>query len=119
MVPVPAPPLKRRIVAERPAGGASAAVIWLTPFAVIVPTMLAVGVVRLIAPRGKADWERYLKALAALLESSLNAAVAYRAAGIQPASQRPARARTRPAGVTRPGGKPGVSRAAASGRRKH
>ncbi len=119
MLPVPAPPLKRLHPARTPPGGVSTAVIWLTPFVMFVPAMVAVGLVRLIAPKSKADWERYLKGLAALLEASLKTAVAYRAAASsRRTSQGPACAHRRPAGATRPGGKPGVSRPAARIRTK-
>jgi len=92
----------------------SALAVWAVPFVFLVPSMVAVGIARLVAPWLKQDCDRYLKCLATLLETSLETAVSYRAAG--PVKRRPSRpptrtrAHARPGGTPRPGQKPGASR---------
>lgn len=117
MVPIPPPPLKRRSDTTP----SPSALVWATPYLFLVPCMVAVGVVRAVAPWMREDCNQYLGRLAELLEKSLEAAVAYRRAGTVSAPSRPPRqlrAQARPGGSTRPAGKPGTPRTSRT-RTKH
>lgn len=78
----------------------SAFLVWVAPFVFLVPPMLAVGLIRVVAPWTRQDCDRYLKRLASLLEGSLTTSVAYRTAW--PANRRPPRSPERPRNRTRP-----------------
>lgn len=115
MLPGPIPPLSWRNRRNSPP---PSAFIWVTPWLFIAPMMVAVGFARVIAPKSKDDWDRYLRALSALLTESLSKAVEYRTAGqSRHRCNAPTRDRTRPTGAVRPGN-PGGPRATGRGRVK-
>lgn len=58
---------------------AGVVVMWITAFSFLVPCMVAVGVVRVVAPWTRSDCEKYLRRLGTLLDSATAAAVSARA----------------------------------------
>lgn len=112
MLPIPLPRKKRGTDAQD--ASIADVLIWMIPFVFLMPAMFAVGISRIVLFGMREDFDRYLKRLAALLETSLKSAVAYRGAGATKGRPSPPPARTatitRPGEMTRPGQKPGTSR---------